>query len=563
MKVHVRSMSLESSKVPLLLLVGVLSCSSSESNDPTNASVPPAGELAPSEPSPIDGDPSSALPAAPVPGASRRLTALQYRHTVDDLFGAGLTYAELEGEPAVNGFTTVGGSVVSTSRNGVEQFESAAATLAAQIMADEARRAKVISCSPVPAAFDEACATTSVTQLGRRVFRRPLEQAETDRYVTLWRTLSDLSTFSFGAEGVVSAMLQSPKFLYRVEYGQPQAGESARRYTGYELASRLSYLLWNTTPDDDLLDAADRGDLDTDEGVAARAEAMLDSPRSRAGLRDFFAEFMYLKDFGVNAAASRTLSPELATAMREQALRDAEEIVFDSDTRFSELLDGTQTHLNGELAAHYGIPGPTGADFERVTLPDGERVGLLGTGAFLVRQGNGEETSPVRRGKVILESFLCTTVPSPPAGVVPVIPEFDPNVPRTTRERLETHRNHAQCLGCHVAMDPLGLALENFDATAKFRTTDNGLPIDTSGEFDGQSFEGLRELATLLADSPRVAACTVTRFFRYASGAPESVADAQRLASLQSTFSEGGGRLRPTILAYLRSSLFTQASDPL
>lgn len=500
---------------------------------------------------------------APPPASWRRLTASQYRNTIDDLFGPGLDHGAIEATPALDGFSTVGGAQGAASAYGVEQFELAAQQVAAQVVADAARFGRVIACAPAPRAFDSACARRSLASFGRRVFRRPLTDAEVDRYEGLWRAAAAPAGFAPGAAAVVSALLQSPKFLYRTEYGQPVAGTATRRYTGYELASRLSYFLWNTTPDDALLEAAARGALDTDDGIRATAEAMLISPRARAGLDDYFAELLRLDDFGLADEASRNLPPSLAAGMRRQALLDLDDIVFDRDATFSELVEGTTTHVDAELARHYGLPTPTGTGFVRVTLPqDGPRTGFLTFGAFLVKSGNGLKTSPVRRGKLIREGLLCQAVPPPPPNVDASIPELDPSAPRTTRQRLEQHRSQAGCSGCHALMDPLGLPFEIFDASAKLRATENGLPIDPSGELDGQPFATPRGLAHLLATSPKLDACTVSRLYRYASGAASDADDDRRLAPLREAFRASGGRLRALILAYVGSALFLQASDP-
>ena len=440
-------------------------------------------------------------------------------------------------------------------------FETVAMQIAGQVVGDPARLARVVSCTPVPAAFDEACARSSLTSFGRLAFRRALTASELDRYVGLWQTVADKQTFTEGARAVVSAILQSPKFLYRVEYGASAAGQ--RRYTGQEIAGRLSYLLWNTTPDAALLAAADNGELDTDAAVRAKATELLASPRARAGLRDFFAEYLFLQDFGLSPEASRSLEPAVAAAMREQALSDIESLVLDQDAPFTDLLTSTTTHVNATLANYYGFPAPSGAGFTSVTVPEGSpRAGLLGSGAFLVKLGNGLSTKPVRRAKFIREMVLCQPVLQPPADVNTTLPMVDPTAPRTTRERLEQHLVDPVCKGCHATLDPLGLSFEIFDEVGRTRTTELGLPIVTAGSFDGQAFEDPRGLAQLLAATPDAKSCAVARFYRYASGAVEDPNDRARIAPLNAAYTNSNGKLRDVLLNFVGSPLFTTVSDP-
>lgn len=444
----------------------------------------------------------------------------------------------------------------------MEMYEAAAREIANQVVAEPARLARVVSCNPVPAGFDEACARSSLGSFGRLALRRALTPSEVDRYLGLWRGVSEKQTFTEGARAVISAILQSPKFLYRVEYGASTT-TGARRYTGQEIAARLSYLLWNTTPDAALLDAADKGELSTDEAVRARATAMLASPRARAGLRDYFAEYLNLQDFGLTPEAARGLEPTLAAAMREQALSDFESLVFDQGAPFTDLLTSTTTRVNATLAEYYGLPAPGGSGLASVNVPaDNARAGLLTFGAFLVNLGNGQTTQPVRRAKFIREMVLCQPVIQPPEEVNTTLPMVDPTTPRTTRQRLEQHLTDGACKGCHASLDPLGLSFEIFDALGRTRTTELGLPIITAGNLDGQPFEAPRDLAELLAERPEAKSCAVTRLYRYASGAVEDVDDSARLAPVNAAYADSNGKLRDVLLSYIGSSLFTTVSDP-
>jgi hypothetical protein len=453
----------------------------------------------------------------------RRLTYSQYVATVADLFGEGLVLAgELEPDSRVSGLYAIGAGVTSISSLGVERYESAAYDIAAQVMADPDRKARVLPCTP-EGVQDDACAAEALSTLGRRAWRRPLTDEERARLVAIANTAATtLGSFDSGFEYAMAALLQSPNFLFRPEPGEPDPDRPGQlRYTGWEMASRLSYFLWNSTPDDTLLDAAAAGELVTEAGIAAQVDRMLADDRAREGLRAFLSDMLQLdgldtltKDPLVYAYASSALGP----SAREQTLLDAESIVFDKDADFRTLLTSTETHLDRTLAAVYDVPAPVREGFGVTTLPaDGGRRGFLGQVSFLALQSHATSTSVTRRGLFIREVLLCQELPSPPAGLNTSIPETTEETP-TMRDRVEQHLEDPTCASCHLLMDPIGLGLENFDGVGRWRTEENGATIDASGDLDGVAFADGWALGGVIADDEAFPGCVSRTLYTAANG---------------------------------------------
>lgn len=474
------------------------------------------------------GSDSQPGPFIAAPGGMQRLTQSQYAHSLRDLFGDWLTTPfDLEADLVEEGFSNVGSARVSTSSQGVEKYNTAAMAVAAQAM-DTTRRTSFIGCTPT--SISDPCVATFVRRFGRRVFRRPLLDEEVTRYTGVASSVA--ATYAGdvwkGLELVVAGLLQSPSFLYQSGLGEVDPTDASRlRRTPFEMASRLSYFLLDTTPSDALLDAAERGELDDVTQIRAQVDRLLALPEARETNLRFFGEHFNL-DGLANMAKDKTLfpqvSPTLGDAMRTEIDMVVQDLSFDHPSDIRKLFDGRATFVNDELAALYGLPA-AGATFRPVTLPaQGARSGLLGFGGILALNAHVTITSPTRRGKFVRERLLCQIIPPPPANV-------DADLERTAmagapaatmRQRLEIHRDNAACRSCHQMMDPVGFALENFDAVGAFRTTDHGLAIDTSGQLDAATFDGPGALATILHDSPETASCLVRQVYRYATGHVET-----------------------------------------
>ena len=483
----------------------------------------------------------------------RRLTPAQYRNSVRDLLEVEPEVAALTAVPPLSGLSAIGASSVALAEVDLEHFERLAGELAARVFDDEAVRSKLVGCD----AQQPACAEQFVTAFGRRAFRRPLADDERARYLALLRTATQMTGDGWlGLRVVSSAFLQSPAFLYRAELGEPSAsGGAARRLTDHELASRLSFFLWNTTPDDALLDAADSGALQTTAGLLAQAERLLQSPRASAAIDELLADYLRLEALdGLVKLADvyPATSDTLAAAMKQETLLSLRTLVFERALDFRQAFTTTTTFVDRELAELYGVTPPASGGFAEVTLPaDGPRAGLLTHGSFLAAHAHPARTSPTRRGKFIRESLLCQAVPAPPPDVDTSLP--DTSSARTLREKLTRHREDPACSGCHALMDPLGLSLEHFDGIGAYRSSENGVQIDASGELDGVPFDGARGLGEAIAGSAALTNCFTRTVLRYARGAVETRSEEPAIDALASGF-EGAGHRVPELLRSIATS---------
>ena len=483
-----------------LLSVSVIGCHAAEEPIPTPPGPAPAVE-------------------APAP-TLRRLTERQYRNSVWDLLGIELLTGGLEPDTAIDGLLSVGAAQTSLSPLGVEQYEAAAFRLAEQAL-DAAHRDRIVPCAP-SGVVDAACAGQALDALGARAWRRPLSEEELAGLVALSGTAATvMGDFYQGLAYGVAMVLQSPFFLYRVELGEDDPDDPGqRRYTAHELATRLSYFLWDTTPDDALLAAAADGSL-LDGGLEAQADRLLDDPRARAGVRSLFNEMLslYLLDtLSQDPAIFVHMGPDVGASAREETLLGIERLVFDEGGDFRDILTTRETFLDRKLAAIYGVQAPARDGFGLTTLPEsGGRRGLLGQVSFLAINAHPVSTSVTRRGRFIRQVLLCEPVDPPAASVNTTIPEPSEEA-RTMRERIAVHLTDPSCAGCHEQTDPLGLGLENFDGLGSWRTTENGATIDPSGDLDGAAFGDAGGLAGVLHGDARFTRCLSRTVYAYAAG---------------------------------------------
>jgi hypothetical protein len=525
---------------------------------------------------PLPPEPPAHFVAAP--GGLRRLTVAQYHNTLRDLFGPAVALpTNLEPDTLVSGSATVGAARVGLSGTGVEKFARAAARLARAALGDPAFRARALACAEPAAAPGagaagdaRACLSSFVTAFGRRAWRRPLATDERDRYLALGEAATARGGTRAGAEVVVAALLQSPHFLYRSEIGVPDPTPEEprrRRLTGFELASRLSYFLWNAPPDDALLDAAEGGGLDTPAGLEAESARLLRSPRARETASAFFVELFRLRRLD-KIYESRSKYPQysatLGASLRGETLRLIEEVAFDPKRDFREIFSARFTWVNGELARLYGLPAPADPQrYHRVELPaDGPRRGVLGQGSFLTIFAHPSTSSPTKRGKFIREALLCQPVPPPPPNVETKLPKDDGGPRHTTRQKLAAHRKDPRCNGCHKAMDPLGLAFESFDGIGARRTSEAGLPLDTSGELDGRPFRDAAELGALLAGQDKIGACVARALFRYALGHLETEGEEPLMDELARGLARDGYKFPALVANVIKSEGFRHISGP-
>ncbi|MEZ4233023.1 MAG: DUF1592 domain-containing protein [Polyangiaceae bacterium] len=504
-------------------------------------------------------------PLQPAPVTLKRLTQAQYANSVRALLGAEIVVpSALEPDTEAGGFLNVGGSIASISSRGVEQYERAAYDIAEQAMEAGAERDALVPCAPA-AAVDDTCAAAFVSSFGRRLWRRSLSQAEVDRYVGIASEAArQLSDFYDGLEFAMAGLLQSPNFLFRVELGETDPDSAFKRYTSTEMASRLAFFLWNSTPDDELLDAGERGDLLDAKQIDAQVARMLESPRARVGVRNFFSELYGLK--GLNDLVKDTTiftshSADLGPDAREETLRLIEYLVFDEDADYRELFTTRKTFLNRRLAALYSVPAPSIDGFALTELPeDGPRRGLLGHASILAMHSHPTNTSATLRGKFVRTVLLCGEIPPPPANVDTSLPEPSANAP-TLRDRIQDHLSVPLCASCHRAMDPIGLGLENFDGIGKFRTTEADTPIDASGEVDGSRFEDAIGLGQAIASHPNLGSCLTQKLYRYAKGSVEREGEDGEIQRLTEAFLLGNFRVKVLLREIARSDGFRMASE--
>lgn len=464
-----------------------------------------------------DGGPAGACAQTEV-GATplQRLTRSEYDNTVADLLGiTGHPAAALPPDGSSGLFANNGEAAV--SNYAVEVYRDLAESLAASADIDT-----LLPCDPA-AIGEAACARAFVTTFGRRAYRRPLDDAQVERLMELFERGRTDGSFADGIALTIEAMLQSPSFLYRVEAGDRDLVE----LDGYEIASRLSYFLWRSMPDDALLDAADAGELDDDAGIEAHARRMLEDERAERAVLTFFGD-LYALDTATAVYKDPELFPafsaELAQDMRTELELFVLSTLRDGDHRLESLLAADHTFVNARLAAFYGIAAPPGDDFVRVELTGDAAQGLLAKPLLMALSAHDQRTSPTRRGKLVRTRVLCQGLPPPPPGVESAVPS-----PGTlsTRAWVQQRLDDPSCEGCHKLMDPIGLAFEHFDASGHYRELEDGLAIDASGtlvdtDVDGE-FEGPSGLVAKLVQSEQVGECFAAQWFEFGLGrAPDS-----------------------------------------
>ena len=507
----------------------------------------------------------------------RRLTHAQYDNTVRDLLGDySRPAARFPPEDYIDGFKN------QLTGQGMPPLLVETYSTAAERLALNAFRIGdingLVPCAP--ASFgDQKCRDAFVRRFGLRAFRRPLSEDEVKRYSAVFSEQARLSRrFLDGARVVVEAMLQSPNFLFHVEAG-PDG-----RHTDYDVASRLSYLLWNTMPDDALFEAAAKGELATAAGRERTARRMLENaPKGREALDQFFEEWLRF-DRVVNAVKQRgrypAFTPELALAMAEETRTLLHHLVW-NDENFMEALTADYSFLTSELAEVYNVPAPKD-QFEMVKFPaDTVRAGILGQGTFLASTAGPTDTSPTARGIFIRERLLCQHVPPPPPGVITTLPDplVDGQKPKGRRQLQIEHVENPTCASCHRLMDPIGFGFEHFDAIGRYREQEmipvprrrggggggrGGPPpipldIDAQGEIAGlpnSNFSGAKQLGTILANSPVCQECIVRQMFRYSYGRLETSADEKTIDRLYDQFKASGFKFKSLLVALVESPEF-------
>jgi len=490
-------------------------------------------------------DPSAMLDTAeavcepPAPPPMRRLSHVEYRNTVRDLFG-GIELPEvgLASDVQLFGFEN-NAELMVPSELLVEQYQGAAEVIAGAAMQD---RNAWMPCTEAEA----DCPQRFVRDFGLRAYRRPLQQSELDSLGVHFDAERALDGFDAAVERTLWVMLQSPQFLYRLELDPPDGHEWVP-LDGWEMASRLSYLLWQTMPDDRLFDAARHARLSTEVEIRAEAQAMLQDARARSTVADFHRQWLDVDDVH-DVRRDPTVYPDFdasfTASMAQETLLFAEHHVFDGAGTLDALLTGHQTYVDPTLADLYGVSPPPPGTWALTPLDPSQRAGLLTTSAFLASRGHAIHPSPVLRGVTVLERVLCTPVPPPPPGI-DLSPPDDQSAGATNRERYALHSQVDECASCHASIDGVGFGFEHYDATGAWRDTDGGYPVDATGELVGTDidggFDGAVALADRLASSRDVERCFATQWFRFAHGRDEDFADRCTVNELAEGLAVEGG----------------------
>jgi hypothetical protein len=504
-------------------------------------------------------EPSRASLGLGPPAGLRAMTARQFQASVRAVVGE-----DAPVEP-VGPWT----SSLAAARGGIAghtmlAYETEAQRVGRWAFEDAGRREALAGCTPAASAVDP-CLRAVIARLGRRAFHRTLSAEELDRYADLAAELGASDPWH-GLAMAVTGLLQSPYFLYRVELAEERDPDapSLRRYSATEIATRLSYFLWNAPPDDSLLDLAERGELDDAEGVRSAARAMLIDPRSRAGRENLFDELF--QGASVEAISKDAdLFPEfdagLAAAMRAQLARAAAHASARGDVR--SIFTTRTTFLNDRLAPIYGMEPTFGSDLVEVALPESDgHAGLLTTPAFLAIAAHPGKTSPALRGLFVRKVLLCQEIPPPPPGVVTTLRMRMEGELVTTRELVAEHERDRSCAACHSRMDPIGLGLEQFDAIGRFRSTENELAIDPSGDLDGVAFANAEELGRSIAAHPELPGCLSRTFFAQAAGRTIGARQEVYASEIEAAFAADGYSLNAALLAIVTSDPFLHAEQP-
>jgi hypothetical protein len=495
----------------------------------------------------------------------RRLTEQEYRNSIADIFGKEIEVrGSFEPTKRSNGLEAISTALLSVTPVGFESFNKMADDIAAQVTAEK-YRAK-LPCTPKdPKTADDACAGKILSHYGLLLFRRPLNEAELDNRVGLSRRITEKTNdFYVGLRYSLSMLLQLPDFVFRSEVAIRSADGSHGALDSYSRATRLSFLLWNTTPDTELLRVAGSGELNSSAGLAKQVDRLMASPRLDAGMRAFFDDMLQLDTFATVSKDS-LLYPKwgsgMADSAREETLRTVIDVTLRENGDVRDLMTTRQTYIDRRLAVLYRVPFSFTADWVKYEFPsDSGRSGILTQISMLSMFSHPGRSSPTKRGVALLDIFLCSPTPEPPNDVDFSVVNNPNSSLKTLRERLIAHATNGACAACHTRSDPVGLSLESFDTIGGYRTTENGETIDVSATIQGHSFSGAQGLGQFLHDSPQYPACVARKLYSYSRGTRSSSVD--DFPDAYQAFQHSGFRLRALLRSMALSESFYDAPLP-
>jgi hypothetical protein len=501
-----------------------------------------------------------------VPNEGRLLTRVQYEASVRDLFKGLVQGPFSAGFPAEN-------EVAGFSTNAVSH-RATPWLVEGYLLASEAVSAQVIAALPqllpcAATAQDSACGRAFVDEYTLRAFRRPPTTEELAPLYAVFDEVLGTQGFETATAMVVESLLQSPQFLYRLEVTHDTVSEGVYRVSDWEMASRLSYLFWNSVPDDELRSRAALGQLHETPDIEQEARRLASDPRTQETLRDFTDQWLSLNKLGSAARKTpRGNGTELNASWKASLSQFAVQSLWGATGGVKTLLLSPRVFLNQELAQVYGasVPAETPSNaFFAADFP-GQRIGLLTQPGLMALLAHAEQSAPIQRGVFIREHILCQTPPAPPPSVNAKPPALDPSL--TTRERFAAHTQQPDCAGCHRMFDGMGLALEGFDQTGAYRKQENGLPLDLTGEIYGTfdtsisgAFTGPDELAQRLAGSYQVRDCLVTEWYRYSMGRFDENVDLASVKAVAQTAEAFGGGFAEIMVRLALSDAFRYRND--
>lgn len=497
------------------------------------------------------------------------MTGQQYSNTIAQVFGTDVSASVTPPLPPLartDGLLASGATFVGVTSDQIQQIQQAAVFIAARVV-DEYHRDYLVPCEPISATeADAACAAEFLRQTGRLLYRRPMDETRVAELVDVANAAADeTEDFYAGLSLALEAILISPEVLFIIDAAEPdpeRPGEE--RLDAWSLASRLSFFLWNSAPDDALLLAAESGELHTQDGLERAVTRMLSSSRLEDGMRAFFDDMMAFDEFD-SLAKDPMVYPMVTGATladaREQTLRTVIDHLINKELDYRELFTTRSTFMSMSLGAVYGTPASNG--WTAYEFPeDSVRQGLLTQVSFLAAHSHAVRSSPTLRGKALRELFLCQKVPPPPPNVDFSALDDAGDVP-TARERLQVHNSNPSCAGCHLITDPMGLSLENFDGAGRFRETENGATLEIAGELDGAFYDDIAGLAAAMSAHPKLPDCLVNRLYAYGTGGPAVLRyDRDVLAYFTDRFAVQGYKLPDLLRDIALSRAFIRVRPP-
>lgn len=459
----------------------------------------------------------------------RLMSAAQYSNTLEHVFGKDVSDSVLPPLPPftrTDGLLASGAAFVGVTSDQAQQIQQAAAFVAEKVV-DATHRDYLLSCQPVSAKeADSTCAAQVLKEIGRLLYRRPLQETKVSHLLDVAAAgANDAEDFYVGLAIAIETLMIGPEAIFIIDVAEPDPrNPGEERLDAFSIASRLSFFLWNSSPDDALLRAAESGALQTAAGLAKSVDRMLASARIEDGVRAFFDDMMGFDEFG-SLAKDPVVYPMVTGATladaKEQTLRTMVDHLLTKELDYRDLFTSRDTFMSMRLAAVYNTP--TNNGWVPYQFPqDSLRSGLLTQMSFLAAHSHAVRSSPTLRGQALRELFLCQEVPDPPPNVDFSLLE-DAGDLDTARERLDIHNTNPSCAGCHLITDPIGLALENFDGAGRYRETENGAVLDTTGELDGAEFGDATGLAQAMRNHPKLPYCLVNRLYAFATGGPVSL----------------------------------------